>query len=168
MTASSTYGSLGERLEAERGIYQTFFHSFRLTDTAQWGRLAAECFTPDATLQYVALPDGKTRSFEGRAAIDAFYGGNAGLCEKTAHVVGQWIVAWDADRPRLTAYVTAWHWFTDRSHLGGTRPSDWAVVGLVEDEYELVGGTWLVARRRVSPQGGTVAVGQLPGTPVKG
>ena len=163
-----THDPLLERIDAERGIYQTFFRSFRLTDTAQFGRLAAECFTPNATVEYVELPDGQTRSFHGRAQIDAFYVGNAQFCEKTAHVVGQSIIEWDADRPRMTAYVTAWHWLSDGSDLGEARPSDWTVVGLVEDEYELVEGTWLAARRRVSPQGGLVAVGRLPGTPTTG
>jgi hypothetical protein len=161
---SPTSESVLEKLEAERGMYRTFVHFFRLTDTTQYGRIATECFTPDATLVYEALPDGSSRSLHGRAGIDAFYVGNSGLCDKLAHVVGQSIVEWDGERPHLTAYVTAWHWFADRSHLGEQRPADWTTVGLVEDDYERVDGTWLIARRRVTPQGGIVAVGQLPGT----
>jgi SnoaL-like domain len=160
--------SLLATLEAERSMHETFVRFFHLVDTRQWHRVASECFTPEGVLVYDALPAGTSQSLEGRAGIDAFYGQNAGYFAGTAHVAGQWLVDWSGDRPRLTASVTAWHWFAAPPGAADARPADWTVVAVIDDDYDLVDGTWLISHRRVTPQGGPVAVGRLPGAPLAG
>jgi hypothetical protein len=149
------------KVEAERAIHRTFFRFFRLMDTLEWERAGAETFTAGAVLDNRALPEGSTLWLEGRDAIcGALAAGRSGM-QMVAHVAGQILIEWDGGRPRLTAYVTAWHWFADNASEGDLRPADWVVVSLVEDEFELADGEWLVSHRTVSPVAGIVAAGAV-------
>ncbi|SNQ48176.1 conserved hypothetical protein [Frankia canadensis] len=149
------------RLESERDILRTFTRFFRLLDTRQYEQVAEQCLTPDAELE-VRLPTAHRLHGPGevtrhlRTQLDA-------RSEMTAHVPGLAVVDWNGhDQPFLTAYTTAWHWFTARAHLGDLRPADWTVVLLVEDAYRRHEGRWLIARRRVTPAAGLVAAGSPP------
>jgi hypothetical protein len=150
-------------LEAERGIRRTFFRFFRLMDTMEWERAGRECFATDAVLKNDALPGGMQLRSEGRTDITAALAAGQPVMQMVAHVAGQSFVdCAEPGRPRLTAYVTAWHWFADRAREGELRPADWTIVTLVEDEYVPVEGEWLIERRTITPAAGMVAAGTLP------
>lgn len=145
-------------IEAERAIYRTFHHFFRVADTNEHERFV-ECFTPDALIEYRIMP-GPVQRFDGR---DAF---TAHMCRVpkarrslVAHVIGQSSIEWTGARPLLTAYATVWHWSSATDHH---RPADWTVIGLVRDEFEQYEGEWLIAHRDVRPVAGHVAAGRGP------
>ena len=150
-------------LSVERAVWRTFLHFFRLVDTLQWERVVGECFTPDALVEYHTTPDGATLRAEGHAELEPFFleGGKPNT-QMLAHVVGQHVIEWRDGKPHLTAYVTAWHWYNQHASKGEQRPADWTIIGLLDDDYELAGDTWLIARRTVVPVGGLVATGSLP------
>jgi hypothetical protein len=150
-------------LHAERAIWRSFVHFFRLVDTLQWERVTRECFTPDAIVEYHTSPDGALLRAHGHAELEAmFVERGKSTTQQLAHVVGQHVIEWEAERPHMTAYVTAWHWFNHHADRGPHRPADWTIIGHLDDDYELADGRWLIARRRVVPVGGLVAAGALP------
>ncbi|WP_405181985.1 nuclear transport factor 2 family protein [Nocardia sp. NBC_01377] len=51
-------------IEAERAIFRTFHHFFRIADTQDSERFS-ECFTPDALIEYRIMP-GPVQRFHGR------------------------------------------------------------------------------------------------------
>jgi hypothetical protein len=155
-------GDLLATLEVERAVWRTFVHFFRLVDSLQWERAVPECFTPDAVVEYHTTPDGTTLRAEGRAELEAFFDEGGKNTQMLAHVVGQHTIEWREGHPHLTAYVTAWHWYNQHASQGEHRPADWTIIGLLEDDYELVDGRWLISRREVAPVGGLVATGRLP------
>lgn len=150
------------RLEAEREILRTFALFYRLLDTRQYERVAADCLTPDAEVEY-HLP--VERRLRGRDEFTRYLLTEvAPRSEMAARVPGLAVVEWDdgGAEPRLAAYTTEWHWYTARAHHGDLRPADWTGIGLVEDTYRHQGDRWLIARRRVTPVAGLVAAGALP------
>lgn len=50
----------------------------------------------------------------------------------------------------------------NKVHLGQNRPADFVTIGYSEDDFKLVGGRWLIARRVVKPVAGLVTAGALP------
>jgi hypothetical protein len=149
------------RLEAERDIQHTFVRFFRLVDTRQYERIAAECLTPDAELDYhvPALHRLRGREEFTRHMLAAV----APRSQMVAHVPGLAVIDWDtAGRPHLSAYTTVWHWYTANAHRGELRPADWTTIGLVEDDYRNHDGHWLIAHRRVTAVAGLIAAGSPP------
>ncbi|MBL7498122.1 nuclear transport factor 2 family protein [Frankia sp. CNm7] len=149
------------RLEAERSILRTFARFFRLVDTREHERVAARCLTPDATL------DCHVPAFHRLRGHDEFTRHLltvvAPRSQMVAHVPGLAVIDWDEDgQPSLSAYTTVWHWYTVNAHHGDLRPADWTTIGLVEDDYRLHDGRWLIAHRRVTPVAGLVAAGSPP------
>ncbi|MCK9895453.1 nuclear transport factor 2 family protein [Frankia sp. AgB32] len=157
-------GALGARvarLEAERDIIRTFTRFFWLIDNRAYDSIATQCLTPDADLEFDLPAPHRLRGH------DEFTGylrtRVAPESEMVAHVPGLATVEWaDSGQATLTAYTTAWHWFTARAQLGALRPADWTAVGLVDDVYQRHDGRWLIARRRVTPAAGLVAAGSPP------
>ncbi|WP_261568743.1 nuclear transport factor 2 family protein [Frankia gtarii] len=149
------------RLEAERDIQHTFARSFRLVDTREYERIAAECLTPDADLEYHIPARHRLRGrdeFTRHMLTEV-----APRSQMVAHVPGLAVVDWDSSgQPHLSAYTTAWHWYTAQAHRGELRPADWTTIGLVEDTYRRHDGRWLITRRRVTPVAGLVAAGSPP------
>lgn len=152
------------RLEAERDIQRTFVRFFRLVDTRRYERIAAECLTSDADLDFHLPAPHRLRGHDEftRHLLTAV----APQFQMAAHVPGLAVVDWDSSgQPHLSAYATGWHWYTAHAHLGDLRPADWTTVGLVEDVYRHRDGRWLIARRRVTAVAGLVAAGSPPPPP---
>ncbi len=161
MNVTGQTDNLLATIEAERAIYRTFHHFFRIADTQDSERFS-ECFTPDALIEYRIMP-GPVQRFHGRDEFTSF------MCRvpkarrnMVAHVIGQSSIEWDGDRPVLTAYATVWHWFSSSAFPDHNRPADWTVIGLVRDEFEKYDGRWLISHRDVRPVAGRVAAGRGP------
>ncbi|MEV6925140.1 nuclear transport factor 2 family protein [Dactylosporangium sp. NPDC051485] len=147
-------------LEAEREIYRTFVHFFHLVDTRQYERVAEECFTPHAEIEY-HVPN--LHRFSGRDAFTGYLLAHVeSRSQMVAHVIGQRVIHWNNGQPHLEAYATVWHWHTAHAMKGVLRPADWTTIGHVADDFERVNGQWLIARRIVTPVGGLVAAGRTP------
>lgn len=148
------------RLEAESAINRTFFRFFELVDSRRYTEIAAECLTPDAQIEYhVPAP----HRFDGSAEFTRYMIDTvAPRSQRVAHVVGQTVVEWHGDRPRLKARATVWHWYQAHAGGGDLRPADWTTIGQVEDDFAEVDGRWLIARRLVTPVAGLVAAGAPP------
>ena len=160
-TVTSPSADLLATIEAERAVYKTFYRFFRLADRNEHERIGS-CFTKNALIEYDIMP-GPTQRFRGRDQFTAFMTLGPRSTERTvAHVIGQTTIDWVDGRPHLEAYATVWHWAATRTPQGGHRPADWTVVGLVQDEFELEGGEWLISRRYVAPVAGLVATGRAP------
>lgn len=152
-----------EILLAERAIYRTHFRFFRLSDTFDYARLGAECFTPDARIEYRIMP-GPPQTFRSRDEFtDFMLAGTRTPGQAVAHVSGQATIDWVDGVPHLTAYATVWHWTAVTSPQGEHVPADWTTIGLIRDEYSDLDGRWLIHRRLVSPVAGLVAAGTAPG-----
>lgn len=159
MTCS--HDALLATIEAERAIYRTFYHFFRLADTQETERFT-ECFTPDALIEYRIMP-GPVQRFHGRDEFTSFMSrGPKPRPGMVAHVAGQTTIEWTDDSPLLTAYATVWHWFPTRGVADEYRPADWTVIGLVQDKFEKYEGDWLISHRDVRPVAGRVAAGRGP------
>src|SRR5205823_1647353 len=144
-------------LEAERAVYRTFLRYTQLVDSNQHERVADECFTPDVVVDYQMLP-GIRQLFCGRDEWNAYVLPSATRrVQWVAHVIGQTTIEWKDGRPHRCAYATGWHWYKEHASKGDLRPADWATIGFLEDDYEQVDGTWLIARRTLVPVGGVVA-----------
>ncbi|MEA3528006.1 nuclear transport factor 2 family protein [Nocardia implantans] len=148
-------------IEAERAIYRTFYHFFRLADTGESERFV-ECFTPDALIEYRIMP-GPVQRFHGRDEFTA-YMSRVPKSQRAmvAHVAGQATIEWTEEGPLLTAYATVWHWSTTRESADPNRPADWTTIGLVQDRYQKYDGEWLISHRDVRPVAGRVAAGRGP------
>ncbi|MFF2083844.1 nuclear transport factor 2 family protein [Nocardia sp. NPDC058176] len=148
------------RLEAEGEINRTFFRFFELVDSRRYELIAPECLAPDAQIEYhVPAP----HRFDGRDAFTRYMIDKvAPRSQRVAHVLGHTVVEWHGDRARLKARATVWHWYQRHAELGDLRPADWTTVGHVEDDFALVDGRWLIARRVVTPVAGLVAAGSPP------
>ncbi|MGY2011469.1 nuclear transport factor 2 family protein [Nocardia gipuzkoensis] len=148
-------------IEAERAIYRTFYHFFRIADTGESERFN-ECFTPDALIEYRIMP-GPVVRFHGRDEFTS-YMSRVPKSQRAmvAHVAGQATIEWTDDGPLLTAYATVWHWFTTRDSADSNRPADWTTIGLVQDKFEKYDGEWLISHRDVRPVAGRVAAGRGP------
>ncbi|MCK9895454.1 nuclear transport factor 2 family protein [Frankia sp. AgB32] len=159
-----------DRLEADSAIRRTYFHFFRLSDTAQYELLGRRCFTADAHIEYRLMP-GPPQRFAGRDEFVAFMvagrppgGAVARLAgPAVAHTSAPADIDWSSGEPRLTGYATVWHWAVTRTLAGRHRPADWTTIGLVEDTYRQDDGQWLIASRLVTPAAGLVATGGAPG-----
>jgi len=150
-----------ETLRAEREMYETYLDYFSLLDNKLSCERAGECFTEDTEVTY--RMKGPPLVFHGRADYVSWLKDATEAQEMTAHVTGQHRFEWANGKPRLIAYVTSWQWFTHTAHLGENRPADFVTIGYSEDDFEHVGGRWLIARRAVRPVAGLVAAGSLPG-----
>ncbi|GHE76785.1 hypothetical protein GCM10017786_02460 [Amycolatopsis deserti] len=152
-----------EILLAEREIQRTHFRFFQLADAGDYARLARECFTPEADIEYTIMP-GPPQRFHGRDEFARFMlAGGRRPGPAVAHVAGQSSIDWSSGRPHLSGYATVWHWAATRTASGEHRPADWTTIGRIEDDYEEAGDRWLIARRHVSPAAGLVATGSAPG-----
>lgn len=80
----------------------------------------------------------------------------------SAHVLGQSTIRWNNGKPRISAYVTAWHWLSSNKEAGDSRPADWTTIGFAEDEFEKFDDRWLISRRSVKPAAGLAALGSPP------
>ncbi|MFF2395319.1 nuclear transport factor 2 family protein [Nocardia sp. NPDC058114] len=149
-----------ERLEAEGEINRTFFRFFELVDSRSYELIAPECLAPDAQIEY-RLP--APHSFSGRDEFTRYMVDRvAPRSQRVAHVLGQTVVEWRGDTPRLKARATVWHWYQQYADRGDLRPADWTTIGHVEDDFAFVDGRWLIARRLVTPVAGLVAAGSPP------
>ncbi len=147
-------------LQAERAMYETYLQYFFCIDKKMPCESTGECFTENTEIEYHMK--GQPMKFRGRADYVSFMKVATAAQEMTAHVVGQKRFQWTAGSPRLLAYVTVWQWFRGKAHLGQNRPADFVTIGYSEDDFELVDGKWLIARRVVKPVAGLVAAGELP------
>src|SRR4051812_13790546 len=103
--------SLLETLAVEREVHATYLRFFRLVDSGELDRAAAECFTADAVVEYSILP-GPSQHFDDPAAFVGFIGGMPDDDRQmVAHVAGQHLIEWEGEQPKLTGYATVWHWF---------------------------------------------------------
>ncbi|MGW4369020.1 nuclear transport factor 2 family protein [Nocardia takedensis] len=148
------------RLEAEAEIKRTFFRFFELVDARDYERIAPECLAPDVEIEY-HMPT--RHGFRGRAEFTAYMvDPDRPRSQRIAHILGLTVVEWHGDRPLLKSRATVWHWYPHHADKGDLRPADWTAVGHVEDEFALIEGRWLIARRVVTPIAGLVAAGSAP------
>jgi len=147
-------------LQAERAMYETYLEYFAVIDQKRPCALAGACFTEDAEVAYHMK--GPPMVFRGRTDYVAFLEQATSAQEMTAHVVGQTRFDWTNGKPRLISYVTSWQWFTANAQLGDLRPAEFTTIGHSEDDFEQVGGRWLISRRVVRPVAGLVAIGAPP------
>jgi hypothetical protein len=151
---------------AERGAYNTFCEYLTAVDDQMQYERAGACFTENAEVTY-DMKD-QPMVFHGRREFIGYLQGVKQVLAASAHVVGQHRFSWHQGRPRIVAYVTAWHWFHENSHLGENRPADFTTVGYAEDEFTQVAGIWLISRRLVKPASGLVAFGDRPPSNIVG
>lgn len=156
----STPAALFGTLRAERECWYTYLEYFDVLDKKRPCEEAGQCFTEDTKIEYHMK--GPPLIFQGRRDYVAFVEKATAAQEMMAHVVGQHWFQWTDGKPRLFSYVTSWQWFTVNAHLGDLRPAEFVTIGYSEDDFEYVGGKWLVARRVVKPAAGLVAVGAPP------
>ena len=153
---------------AERAIYQTFCDYLTFVDNGQDYPRAVRSFSEDASIEY-HMNGGAPLTFNGRENFLSYLEGQPSNLhfESCVHVVGQVAIQWTDRTPKLSAYVTAWHWFSQNKHLGKARPADWPTIGFVEDEFQFRDRRWLISRRVLRPAAGLVATGSPPGTALK-
>lgn len=147
-------------LLAERGAYATFCEYLRAVDDHMQCARAGACFTQDAEITYQMKE--QPMLFHGREAFIGYLEGAKLVHEMSVHVVGQHRFSWIEGRPRISAYISAWHWFLDRAHLGSDRAADFMTIGYAEDEFTFIDGKWLISRRLVRPAAGLVGIGAMP------
>jgi hypothetical protein len=148
---------------AEPLIHRTFVNYLSFVDTGQDYRSAVKSFSKHAVIEY-QMNGERPMKFQGRDEFLAYLEGQANTdlkFEGCAHALGQYEIRWLDKKPRLSAYVTAWHWFERNRHLGTHRPADWTTIGFVTDDFDFVEGQWLIARRTLRPAAGLVATGRL-------
>ena len=156
----STPEGLFETLKAERDCWKTYLDYFDIIDKKQPCELAGQCFTEDTEMAYHMK--GPPLLFRGRSNWVAFLKKATAAQEMTAHVVGQSRFEWINGKPRLFSRVTSWQWFVINAHLGAFRPAEFVTIGYSEDDFDYVGGRWLIAHRVARPSAGLVAVGAPP------
>ncbi|MCD0450919.1 nuclear transport factor 2 family protein [Actinocorallia sp. API 0066] len=150
------------RLRDEQEVRETFLQFFALLDARRYPEVA-ELLTPDVEIDH---PVPERRLLRGREDVTAHLRTRvAPWTQTSAHVVGEGVVEWDGERPRVVSYVTAWYWHTGNTRLGDLRPADWTAVWLVESDFTRVDGRWLIAWSAASPAGGLVAAGEAPFVP---
>lgn len=151
---------------AEREAYSTFCDYLTAVDDHMQCERAGACFTEDAEITY-DMKD-QPMVFLGRREFIGYLEGVKQVLAASAHVVGSHRFGWHHGRLRISAYVTAWHWFHENSHLGDERPADFTTVGYAMDEFTWVAGIWLISRRLVKPAAGLVAFGDRPPANIAG
>jgi hypothetical protein len=157
---ASSIESMAAMLEAEREIYRTFCNYLLLVDChQQYERACHECFAPHAEIIY-RMASGPPTIFNGPQQFLAYLESHARSgTQMSAHVMGQSVITWSDGKPRLSAYITAWHWLAINKATGDSRPADWTTIGFAEDDFEYIAGRWLISRRSVKPAAGLVAMG---------
>ena len=150
-------------LQAERAIYRTFCNYLFFVDRdKQYERACIECFKSDAKITY-HMASGSALIFHGRNEFLDYLESHARpTTQMSAHVLGQSRIHWINGKPRISAYITAWHWLSANEEAGDLRPADRTTIGFAEDDFENVEGNWLISRRSVKPAAGLVAAGSAP------
>ena len=155
----STFESMSATLAAERAIHKTFCDYLFFIDNRAFEQAAA-CFTHDTTVTY-QMVDGPPIVTRGREKYCASLQGitEGRTIQMTAHVLGQYVMTWEAGKAKVEAYVSSWQWYGINEHLGDLRPADFSTIGHSQDEFEYVDGHWLIASRSVRPVAGLTATG---------
>jgi ketosteroid isomerase-like protein len=147
-----------DQLSDESDIRKVLSRYCQQVDARDPALVASAVFTEDAIDDH-----GRPDPPQGRAAIEAMLRRAFEHLEATAHMTSNSDIEVNGDSAHARTYVTAWHWMKSSAHLGLTRPADFVVVAVYNDDFRREPEGWRIAHRRLEPLGpGGVGSGVLP------
>jgi ketosteroid isomerase-like protein len=147
-----------EQLADESEIRRVLSRYCQHLDAREPALAVRAVFTEDAVDDH-----GRPDVPRGRAAIEAMFTRAYEHLEATAHMVSHSDIEVHGDAAHARTYVTAWHWLKSSAQLGQTRPADFVLVAVYNDDFRREPEGWRIAHRRLEPLGpGGVGSGVLP------
>jgi hypothetical protein len=148
------------RLILDRQAILDVLHAYcRLADIQDHGRLVEEVFAVDGSDDHGGGP------VHGREAIRAWFDDAVKNVAACFHNVSNVVIEIDGDRATMRSNVISWTWTRASSHLGPTRPADYALAVSYVDELSRYPEGWRIDKRVLVSNGESVlAIGELPAT----
>lgn len=142
---------LADRIAVEERLLM-YVH---LLDSWQFERIAAEIFTPDASVDFAG------DHVVGRTAIHAQVMGYRGALKGCSHNITNIFIEIAGDEARASCRVVAWHWFGIPG-ADTLAPSDLLAVGGYQDRLRRTVDGWRIYERRGLSYGTGIGVGTVP------